>query len=334
MKCYKKLFSIILAILFIMYTPCISFASNEANSNRNKYEEYHDQINFNDLMVFVVNKDNIVVNVDPAISFFKKIKANLQKKKYDRYIDNHPEGVDELIDYVNSSDCICAISYTEAPVVYVEDHFERIPKENINNTNPFVINANAAEQSGTSIGSKAYNFTLKTTILKRGVKKPYTYYAMTSGTWSKNSSRDSKKKPAAGFDYVLQSCPVMTTKDYLNSTYTHNTDGSKNGQMGINYFRRDGGSSWVKYEIADNPSGLAQLSTFKLTQTFSAQATSETKKIYSYYVHTWKAMSVSATATGNVGTSGGSPSMGVSLTIIPSIESKQWQIYDYVVYSW
>lgn len=239
-----------------------------------------------------------------------------------------------MCDAVNSGDYICAISYTEAPVVYEEDHFERIPKQNSNSTNPFFVTANAADKSETSSGSKTYKFTLKTTILRRGVKNPYTYQATTSGTWEKTITSSGEKKPAARKDYVMQSCPVITTKDSFSSTYTHNTSGSKNGQLGINYFRTNGGNSWVKYDIIDNPSGLAQLSTFRLTQTFSAQSTSEAKKINSYYVHIWEAMSVTATATGNAGTSGGVPSMGVSLTIIPTIVAKQWQIYDYVTYKW
>lgn len=331
MKCYKKLFSIILAILFIMYTPCISFASNETN-NSNKYEEYHDQINFNDLMVFVVNKDNIVVNVDPAISFFKKIKANLQKKKYDRYIDNHPEEVDELIDSVNSSDCICAISYTEAPVVYTQDHYERVLKGSNNPSNIFSVNANAASAVSSSL---RYRLTLKTTIIRSGRSNPYTYTAITSGTWENSTSIISgEKKPAAGEDSVLQACPVTTNSSSFSSTYNYSTNGSKNGQEGINFFMSDGKDSWVQYNVKDDPPGLAQLKTFKLTQTFKAKITYSDKKINSYYVHTWKKMDISASAGASAGISGGLPTMGVQLTITPSIKNCQWQLYNYVTYNW
>lgn len=80
MKVYKKVLGIVLAILLIVSTPCMSFANNTKNSyNIEKYEEYHDQINFEDLMMFVVNKSAIVVKVDPTISFFKKSKETKGK---------------------------------------------------------------------------------------------------------------------------------------------------------------------------------------------------------------------------------------------------------------
>ena len=94
----------------------------------------------------------------------------------------------------------------------------------------------------------------------------------------------------------------------------------------------DGGDSWVKYEVVDDPTGLAQLNTVTLTQTFRAKCTSATKKINSYYIHTWKAVSVSV--GGEVGISGGEPSAGVSLTLTPSISDKQWQLYNYISFNW
>lgn len=55
-----------------MYTPCISFALNEAGSNSNKYEEYHYQISFNDLMVFVVNLEAHTITAQKAVKMVKK----------------------------------------------------------------------------------------------------------------------------------------------------------------------------------------------------------------------------------------------------------------------
>lgn len=286
-------------------------------------------------MVFAVNKNNVVVDVDPTISSSRKLKAKKQKEKYDRYVENHPEAVTELLDSFNSSDYVCAISYTEAPLVYVEDHYERVEKKNNITSSYFSITANAEDRKITSDPSLKHRFTLQTTILRRGVGPAYSYQATTSGTWDNSVSvTGGETKPAGGDDYILQACPTITSSVIFNSTYNHETSGSKNGQEGKNYFKTDGRDSWVRIGIVDDPVGLAQLSTFRLTQTFKAQSTSETKKINSYYVHTWKQMSVSVSVSGNAGVTGGKPSAGVSLGLSPSIVDKQWQVYNFVTYNW
>lgn len=236
---------------------------------------------------------------------------------------------------INSSDYICAISYTEAPLVYVEDHYERIPKENSIDTNPFSINASAADKTLSSDPSSRYYLTLKTTITRRGSSNPYTYYASTSGTWDNSTSVfGGEKQPSSGNDFIMQACPTVTNSAIFSSTYNYSTNGSKNGQEGINYFMTGGGDSWIKYEVVDDPVGIAQLNTFRLQQTFKAQTTTATKKINSYYIHTWKEMSVSVTVGGNAGTSGGKPSAGVTLSFTPTISGKQWQLYNFVSYNW
>lgn len=336
MKFYKKIFAVILSVLVIIYTPCISFASDsQTNYNGKKYAEYHDQINFNDLMVIAVNKNDIVVEVDPTISLFKRFKANKQKEKYDRYIENHPEAANELLNAVNSSNYVCAISYTEAPIVYVEDHYERILEEDKADATLWGITANAANKSKTSIPSPRYRLTLQTSITRSGSSNPYTYTAKTFGNWDNSVSVfDGKTQPAGGNDFVMQSCPTITSSSKFSSTYNYKTSGSKYGQNGKNYFMTDGGDSWVKYEVVDDPVGIAQLKTFELTQTFKAQATSATKKINSYYIHTWKQMSVAVSVSGNVGVTGGKPSAGVSLSFTPTIADKQWQVYNPVSFDW
>ncbi len=334
MKSYNKLLGIVLAVLFVLYTPCVSFADNkETNYNKEKYEEYHDQINFEDLMICVINKKNIFVTVDPTISFFKKFEANKQKKKYDKYVENHPEVENELLDSVNSSDHICAISYTEAPLIYVDDHYERIPKEDNINMSSFTVNANAADKTATSSASVRHRLTLNTSIVRRGTSAPYIYTARTYGTWD-NSVLSGEKAPAAGNDFILQACPTVTSSVRFSSKYNYETNGSKNGIEGKNYFKENGGDSWVQYEVVDDPAGLAQLSEFSLSQTFRAQITTETKKINSYYIHTWKQMDVTVSVSGSAGVSGGKPSAGVSLSFTPSIKDKQWQLYNYIAFNW
>lgn len=336
MKIFKKILAIILATLCVVSTPCISIASSaKTNSSDKKYKEYHDQINFDDLTVIAVNKNDLIVDVDPSISFYKKIKAKKYKEKYYKYIRNHPEAKNELLDAINSCNYVCAVSYTDAPLVYVEDHYERILEEDNNIPSLFSISASAEDRSATSNPSPSYKFTLKTTIYRRGTSNPYSYQATTTGNWDNSVSIiGGKENPAGGLDYIFQACPTVTGSVIFNSTYNYETSGSKNGQEGKNYFKYNGGDSWIKIAIEDDPTGLAQLNNFSLTQTFSAQSTSDTKKINSYYVHTWKTMNVNVTASGTVGTSGGKPSLGVTLNIVPEIAESSWPVYNFVSYNW
>lgn len=332
MKAYKKVVGVALAILLILSTPCVSFANNIKSDRKSKYEEYHDQINFEDLMIYVVNKNNIIVDVDPTISLIKMIKAKRQKKKYDRYAANNPEAVTELLNTVISGDYICAVSYTETPLIYVDDHYERIPRED-NNLPLFAIDASAADKTATSTASKRHCLTLNTSIVRRGTSAPYIYTARTYGTWD-NLVLDEEKAPATGNDFILQACPTVTSSVRFSSKYNHETSGSINGIEGKNYFKENGGDSWIQYEIVDAPAGLAKLSEFSLSQTFRAQITTETKKINSYYIHTWKQMDVTVSVSGSAGVSGGKPSAGVSLSFTPSIKDKQWQLYNYIAFNW
>ncbi len=329
MKICRKWFAFILAVLTIVATPCSSYAANAENINIGiQYEEYHDQINFDGLMVFSVNKKDVVVEVDPTISWHEKLDAERQLCKYNKYVERHPEAVSELLDSVNNSDLVCAISYTEAPLIYVVDHFERIPKNSVVSLDQFTTSA-------TSTASTRYNLTLKTSVTRAGSSNPYTYTAKTYGTWDNSISVfTGKKKPAGGNDFVLQSCPTVTSETSFSSRYNYKTSGSIYGIQGKNYFLSDGGDSWAKYEVVDDPTGLAQLKTFELVQKFKAISTTKTKKINSYYIHTWEAMSVSVSVGGEVGMSGKEPSAGVSLSITPSITDKQWQLYNYVSFDW
>lgn len=330
----KKFLAVFIALVCTISSPYFSVISNAlTDCNSKKYEEYHDQINFDTLTVFSVNKKHIVVEIDPSISWFKKAEAKKQKIKYEEYIKSHPESEKELLDSTNSFDQVCVISYTDAPLEYKDDHYERVLKSS-NNLSPLFVTASAADLTkNTENPSPRGNLTLTTTVIRRGVSNPYTYHAYTKGTWD-NSALSGQNAPAAGNDFVAQSCPTVTKSSSFSSTYNYSTSGSKNGQNGKNYFLSNSGKSWVEYEVVDDPVGLAQLHTFCLTQTFSAKSTSATKKINSYYIHTWKSMSVSVSVGGNAGLSGDEPSAGVSLNLTPSLSEKFWRLSNFVSFNW
>lgn len=333
MKISKKVLSVFLVVSIIIGTPVLSFASNETLEV--EYEEFHDQINFEDLSVCVVNKNDLIVEVDPTTSIFKKSEAKKQKEKYDKFIDKHPDATEKLKASVNSSEFVCAISYTDAPVINMGDHYERVIKEKNNNT-LFGINAIAANSNESEPSRHGNdNFSLYTVIVKLGTKNPYIYRASTVGKWNTSISLGgSANKPSPGNDFVLQACPTVTSASRFVSTYNYKTSGSVSGQEGINFFLTDGDDSWVQYEVVDDPLGLAQLKNFTCEQTFKAKSTTKTKKINSYYIHTWEEMTISVTASGSVGVEGDTPSAGVSLSYTPGIQNKQWRVYNFVTFNW
>ncbi len=330
-KTYKQSFylKIVLALILVIAMSIGSFSLDSfATSNditQTAYEETHDQINFENLMIVLVDNENLLVDVDPTVSIFKRSNAETQKEKYDNYIANVPHAEKELANAIKDGENICALSYTIAPVVFVDNHFERIPK------------GNDESRSVTTESYPSYrnNLTLCTRLTISGSSNPYTYTAVTYGTWDNEASTliGGEQSPASGYDYVLQACPTVTSSTSFSSTYNYSTNGSTYGQNGINYFLADGGNSWVKYEIVDDPLGIAQLHTFYCTQTFSAISTSATKKINSYYVHTWDTISISVTTSGSAGTSEGYPAASVELSITPSIVEKSWQLYNPLSYS-
>ena len=311
----------------------IQILALEDTSDYSEYVEHRDQIDFDDLTICIVNDKDVVVEVDQTANLLKTLKAKKQKEKYDKYIDGHPESIGQIQENIKDGNYICAISYTEAPLIDKGDHYERVKKEEKKKSSLFAINAYAADISKKSDASKSYNLTLQTTILRRGTSYPYQYTAITSGEWT-TSIKSGKTAPAAGGDFVLQSCPTVTNKSAFSSVYNYKTNGSINGQEGTNYFQRNGGNSWVEYEVIDDPVGIAQLKSFRCSQTFKARTTSYYKKINSYYVHTWKQMTLSVTPSTQAGFSGENPVVEVGLSLTPSIKSEQWQLHNAVSFNW
>lgn len=51
------------------------------------------------------------------------------------------------------------------------------------------------------------------------------------------------------------------------------------------------------------------------------------RTINSYYVHTWKSLSIKVSASASANSD---KKYGVSLSITPSVSEKSWQVYSYV----
>ena len=91
----------------------------------------------------------------------------------------------------------------------------------------FATKATAANQK-TSTASTRYRLTLQTQISRSGSSNPYKYTAITTGSWSNSISIFSgEKKPAGGNDFILQSCPTVTSRTTFSSEYNYSTHGKK-----------------------------------------------------------------------------------------------------------
>lgn len=321
----KSVIKIILCLSFSVVFSCLSpiavFAETQDDDN-NDYIEYHNQINFNDIDYAIRNSKELTFSVDKSKSPLKQKKAEKDIKILNEYFDKNPQSEKDLIDEL-SDDELVVISYTSAPVVLVDDHYERVT----------YADAEAASKTKTgSTSSKGY-FTMQTTITKTGTKNKageYKYNTLTKGYWSKMSSEGGSNYPASGLDYIMQTVPkgMTISSDSLQAMYFYYIGSTDNyfGRAGKEYSRVNGNNNFIEYSVKDDPAGLNQLNSVKLKTTTWGKPSSSTRKINSYYVHTWKSLSVSVSVSG-------SSSKEVSLSITPSIKDKSWKLYNYVTFN-
>ncbi len=326
----KKLIRLTAVFLIVTLTFGSTVFTSYAQENNRGYEEIHKQIDFDNLSVCVKNKDELVVEVDKSVSIFKRMSGKREKKKYDEFIERHADSESLFLDYALQGDNLVVFAYTEAPLEERDGNLQRVRKANGKLKNLFVMSAEAAN---TKVGEtyKKENFTLCTVVIREGTKNPYTYTALTYGTWSKHAITllNGKKYPASGTDWILQSCPEKILTDELEVLYNHNVaNNSASGREGKEFWSENGGDQYIRYGLKDDPLGMAQLDELLLMTTFEGNSSSIQKKINSYYVHTWKQMSLSVSVQG---TAAKDPS--VSLELTPGIEEKSWQIYSYVAYN-
>lgn len=139
--------------------------------------------------------------------------------------------------------------------------------------------------------------------------------------------------PASGNDYILQSTP--TSFNHLSHDFTCLYNKSSNpdlssdayyGTEGSEYSFVNGGSDFLRVDFMDDPLGMSRLALAVLTVNNATTSYNGYRTINSYYVHTWKNMSINVSITS-------SSSQAVSLSITPSINEKSWQIYNYVSFN-
>ncbi len=297
-----------------MLLSCIIGASATdgvvANNESAEYQESHFQINLADYDVYVDNGEmNLVAKKSLARSSKKAVSENASKLQ--EIFAEFPDVKENLISEYQADDELCAVSFTEVPVVYVDGHYERVP---------------VTRGSSTSDKSSSGKFLLYTSIHGgvQALNNQYRYVARTFGSWS-NSILGGANYPAAGNDYVLQTAPNTfgRTSDSIAATYDHNPTG---GVSGSDFWREDGNSQYVRYLIKDDPAGYRQLKSFTLESIYAGPQFMFTRQIGSYYVHTWNEMTLAVSVSA-------STDRAITLTLTPSIVSKSWQIYNFVEFA-
>ncbi len=328
----KKRIAIFISSLLVILSvfesvSLIAFANDKSNG----YAETHYQFNMDYINFSVENKTHLVISTKNVINPVTKNKIKNEKEKIENFLDKYPDITEQLTEMVNNNSYICAFGYTEAEVEYDENEQSYVRVKDTTSIINSSINglvAYAADKSKTGSSSKKEYFTLVTTITRRGTSNPYTYQTVSTGTWSKNSTTGGKKYPASGDDFILQACPSGLTRssDSVSITYNH----GRTAKNGVDYSRLAGDTNYIKYSVADDPLGINQMKKCQLIVTSKGNAQTYSRMINSYYVHTWKTLSISVSVSASASSD---KKYGVSLSISPSIVNKSWQVYSYVTFA-
>lgn len=319
MKKYRKYICALLSVI-ILFGSCIFNVSAEKPNSI--YEETHKQINIKNIKVEKSNDEIIVKNV--ASNFISEYFAEQRREDLNDILNRYPSIKDVILNVIDNGEDICAVSYTEAPVIIYEDHMERVEKENTNLLSTIskwlTPTSSAYESVGadkSSIGANG-NFSLFTFVSKQDSGKINT---CTIATWENGSIFGGENYPAREYDYVFTTVPNTFSRD--SHTFACAYSDETEGKEGTHYFVEDGHSQYIKIKVKDDPLGWNHLSLCVLSTVNSVKPYDGTRMVNSYYVHTWKAVSLSVSVSA-------SSDKAVSLEITPTAIDKSWQLYNYV----
>lgn len=306
----KRFLITLSAVLFVF---SFNLPANAVADKNNEYIEYTNQIYFDNIDIAVADDDEIILIVEPNANLFDKLKAKSDIKKFDVFIDKYPETKNAIIDNLSSSE-LCAVGYTETPLIMVDNHYERTTSE--------------SKLSETGETEKRGYFSMTTSIMRTGNPTSageYLYSALTLGEWSKNSIWGGSNYPASGDDYVIQTLTSNAVLDEHNMMVLYNDD--EYGEEGIHSYPESGGVNYIKYAVKYDPFGTKQIKAFLLISKFYAPATNFSRAIHSGYTHTWKKLDIDVSVSKNIDNSFVA---GAGITINPSIVEKSWNLFSIV----
>lgn len=323
-KVNKSFLWLMAAILLVSSFGLTAFAEEEMYT---PYEESRGQVDFDNLEVVICGRNRIALSVDESLGWFSRFSGKRELAKAEAFLDENP-AVEEALaqEMAEGEGNLMAVGYTIAPLVEVDGHYERVKKENklLNLLlAPFTIGASANSRTGGSTRPKESDyFVMSTTIWDKNSMPGHDYIARTYAHWTKNSMLSGSQYPAGGDDFVLLAVPGGMTMVSERCQVKYGTSGYGSSK---DYSRVTGGDNWVQFAVVDDPLGPRQLTEVALDGYCKGGVSSATRKVNSYYVHTWKALTISLGF--NISAS------GTSLSITPSIEDKSWPLYSYVVFN-
>lgn len=300
-----------------------TFLAADKAVRKTEYLEKHYQVNFKDVDVYVVDGQELIIEQEDGRSIWTRNHVQDEIEMLEDALKYDSGMKETLINDLQAEDELMAVSVAEAPVVFVDDHFERIAASE---ASTYATSYERNEYGETE--SKEGNFYLYTNVKRSATANSsgkYTYTTTTGGYWLVNSFTGGKKYPSAGEDYILQATPKgwVRSSDSMSTSYDTSP---KTGVEGTDYWACDGGECYIKYAILDDPLGWRQNTEFELVCSSKAVASSDTRMINSYYVHTWKSLSIDVSVAA-------SSERSVSLNIDPSIENKSWTLYSYASFN-
>ncbi|MCL2279753.1 MAG: hypothetical protein FWC20_10170 [Oscillospiraceae bacterium] len=308
-----------------------ALASSESvyiDETQQEYLEYHHQVNFDDLDVFLVDGKTLDIAISGNVRSRQKSAAERDIDILMTALSDYKDIKDEFIATMTNNEQLAAISFTEAPLIWVDDHYERVLASN---EESLVDSKAGTRSSSSSSSSKKGKFSLWTSVVRDYSalsNGQYKYTTRTNGAWSENSFVGGTNYPASGNDYVLQSTPNTWTRKSHSMTAQYDNN-PRTGVSGTDFWAENGSTNYIRYVILDDPFGIAQArqnKSFALSCVSEGPAASTARMINSYYVHTWSKITISASISA-------SSSKEVALSITPSKTTDQWQLYNYISFN-
>ena len=310
----KKSIPILMTIAIMI--GCMPFASAattvKVSEAEPEYLEFHQQINLENIDLEVTNGE-VQASVSSDVPAANKAIYQPEVDDLMEFLDEYDEVADLFKACITKGKDLVAFSITEAPILLEDGHTKRVP----------VSQSDYFEESIASI--KGY-FALATMVERNPsehVGSDLVYYTTTVGAWSKNSFVGGENYPSFGDDWVLQSVPNTwtTSSSYMTAKFDTNPTV---GVEGDDFWEADGGDSYVKYVVRDDPLGWHQNKGFVLECTSAGPVSrGEQRIIHSYYVHTWASMSLDVSVSA-------SSEDEVSLSLSPSLKEKSWSLHNKV----
>lgn len=262
-----------LSLCALMGTENICYAADE--TTKTQYLENHYQVNFTDLNVYVIDDSELILEPKETVSVWSRREVSNEIAMLEESMNDNPDIVEVIIEELNSGEELMAISVSEAPIVWAEDHYERVLSSN----------ARSYESGDESLKGKFTLFTTVTRSYNKNTNGTYNYTTNTYGDWTAHSVLGGSNYPASGEDYVLQSTPNNWTRKSrsMSAYYDDETDGTQ----GEEFWFCAGGANYIEAAIMDDPFGWRQNEKFSLSCVSAGNATSNYRVINSYYVHTW-----------------------------------------------